>query len=190
MTYISQGLQKGNTALIVVVVVAVALLIGGFVAYTNNQQAPTTFPEVEKSVDMSEGENMMVEDGSEVMMDEETKVDIMTDPDSLTAVLADVSGGNSSGTGYVLRKDGKLTHMVVADLPDPEEGTVYEGWLVNKTPTLKFFSTGVLEQGDDGKYSVSYMSDNLYEGYNFVVITLETVVDETPEDHIIEGTAN
>jgi hypothetical protein len=40
----------------------------------------------------------------------------------------------------------------------------------------------------NGIYTLSYTADNEYSGYDDVVITLETKVDETPEDHILEGT--
>jgi len=53
----------------------------------------------------------------------------------------------------------------------------------------KFIDTGKLSKQKDGSYEVSYSSDNLYEGYDFVVITWEQVDDQKPEKHILEGTA-
>ena len=102
--------------------------------------------------------------------------------------LKDVSGGVSSGVAYILRENGSLSHRVEAKLPAPATGSVYEGWLVSKAPTLKFFSTGVMKK--EGEMSVlSYEADEEYLGYDEVVITLETKVDEIPEKHILEGTA-
>lgn len=112
----------------------------------------------------------------------------MNDNTSLRASLEDVSGGESTGVAYVLRKNGSLYHAVEAMLPMPEEGMVYEGWLVNPT-TDDYFSTGVMQESDSGKYTLSYMSQRDSEGYDFVVITLETIVDDTPELHVLEGTA-
>lgn len=114
---------------------------------------------------------------------------IEKDKDTLVANLVDVTNGNATGTGYILRKDGGLKHTVVANLPDPTEDDFYEGWLVQQEPTLKFFSTGIMEKDSDGKYSLSYQSHLVYEGFNFVVITLESIMDTTPEAHILEGTA-
>jgi len=191
VTLRKHNLQKGQGQIILVVVVVVLLLLGGFVYYTNNQRGQTTPPPEEKEqLDMDQGKNMMVESDETMVMEDDMKLSIMDDPDSLSGTLDDVTGGNSSGTAYVLRRDGKLWHTVTANLPDPTEGNVYEGWLVNKTPSLMFFSTGVLEKQADGTYTLSFMSDKLFEGYNFVVITEETVVDPTPEEHIIEGTVN
>ena len=191
MTLRKHNLQKGQGQIILVVVVVVLLLLGGFVYYTNTQIGQTTPPPEEKEqLDMEKGENMMVEKDETMMMEDDMKLSIMDDPDSLSSTLEDVTGGNSSGTAYVLRRDGKLWHTVTANLPDPSGGNVYEGWLVNKTPSLMFFSTGVMEKQADGTYTLSFMADKLYERYNFVVITVETVVDATPEAHILEGTVN
>lgn len=114
---------------------------------------------------------------------------IEADNDTLIASLIDVSGGDSFGTAYVLRKDGKLIHKVIASLPAPEGNNFYEGWLIQQEPTQKIFSTGVMTTNEDGRYVLEYQTGSTYEGYNFVVITLETVKDDTPEEHILEGTA-
>ncbi len=105
------------------------------------------------------------------------------------AELEDVSGGNSKGTGYISRGAKALSHEVMAELPDPVGTDFYEGWLVQQTPTLKFFSTGEMVKEDDGSYSLSFQSERRYEDYNFVVITLETLRDDVPEKHILEGLA-
>lgn len=110
----------------------------------------------------------------------------MDDADVLFAEIVDVSGGDSSGKAYVLRNEDGLKHYVEADLPAPEEGNVYEGWLVTKEPSLDFFSTGVMIV-KNGMYVLEYESEMSYEGYDEVVITLETKVDEIPEAHILEG---
>ena len=101
------------------------------------------------------------------------------------APLTAVDGSNSSGAGYRLFKDGKLYHAVMASMPDPREGNVYEGWLVQSSP-LQFFSTGVMQKKED-VWILEYTSDNEYPSYTKVVITEETVVDAKPEIHIIEG---
>ena len=189
MTLKLPNLQKGQGPIILAAVVVALLLLGSFVFYTNSQKGQTTAPAVEtEQTNMSEGKNMMVEKDETMMMDKNMMVSVMDNPDSLSETLKDVSGGSGAGMAYVLRREGKLWHTVTANLPDPRTGTVYEGWLVNKKPTLKFFSTGVMEKQEDGAYTLSFMSDNPYEGYNFVVITLETEVDATPEAHILEGT--
>jgi len=103
------------------------------------------------------------------------------------ATLTDVAGGDSSGVGYVSRDSDGLKHRVVATLPILEEGeSFYEGWLVRKSPTLEFFSTGEMKLVGS-EYRLDYTSENIWEGYDEVVITLENKRDEIPEKHIIEG---
>ncbi|MDA1337974.1 MAG: hypothetical protein O2871_01280 [bacterium] len=110
--------------------------------------------------------------------------------DALIADLVDVSGGSSTGMAYILRLNGvekRLQHSVTATLPELTNGNMYEGWLVKQKPELMFISTGVLEKNAEGIFTVEFSSTDLYEGYDFVVITEETIIDEKPEKHIIEG---
>jgi hypothetical protein len=106
--------------------------------------------------------------------------------DAQTAELAAVDGSNSAGIGYRLFANGVLKHAVVATMPAPTAGNVYEGWLVQTEP-LRFFSTGVMEQQEDGTWVLEHESGEEYPTYARVVITEETVVDATPERHVIEG---
>lgn len=104
-----------------------------------------------------------------------------------TASLVDVTGSGGSGTAYLLRTDTSLSHVVTAQLDAPDSGSVYEGWLVRNASAGEFFSTGVMELNSDGLYVLEFEADQSYEGYNNVVITVETVVDDKPEDHVLEG---
>jgi len=110
---------------------------------------------------------------------------IMSDPSLEAIILIAVDRSDSIGAGYRLIKDGKLYHSVMVQLPDPPTGQ-YEGWLVQPSP-LQFFSTGVLEKDEDGLWVIEYMSDQEFSEYYRVVITLETVIDATPEKHVLEG---
>lgn len=127
-------------------------------------------------------------------------VDIMSEPESSSgevewwaqqgtqvANLEDVSGNASTGTGYARRSEEGLLHMVRAKLADPEGENFYEGWLVRKTPILEFFSTGEMKLNTDGEYVLDFRSELAREGFDEVVITLETIRDDIPEQHILEG---
>lgn len=130
--------------------------------------------------------------GEDIMMKEKENIMMMAQQDSSSkkATLIDVSGGTGTGKAFVLRKGGKLYHTATGNLPDPKNGTFYEGWLAVKGANPpKFIDTGKLTKQKDGSYEVSYSSDNLYEGYDFVVITWEQIDDQKPEKHILEGTA-
>ena len=98
--------------------------------------------------------------------------------------LSDVSGGNSSGIATRKNESGVYTHTVLADLPDPQAGKFYEGWLVMGE---KVVSTGKFMIAKGG-YLLEYESSTDYSDYNMVVVTLEQKDDKTPEVHILEGT--
>jgi len=106
-------------------------------------------------------------------------------PDGIDKVdLSSVS--DIQGFGIATRKyeAGKFTHMVLADLPDPETGTFYEGWLVKGDDT--YIPTGKLTIAKGG-YLLEFQYPVDLSSYNKVVVTLEKTVDGTPEKHILEG---
>jgi hypothetical protein len=110
---------------------------------------------------------------------------LIKDPDTETTSLKAVDGSTSSGVAYRLFKNGEFNHLVIANLPDPENDNLYEGWLVQLDP-LEFFSTGVMEKSKEG-WVLIFTGDEEFSDYYRVVITEETVIDSLPEKHIIEG---
>ncbi|MBI2012251.1 anti-sigma factor [Candidatus Daviesbacteria bacterium] len=99
--------------------------------------------------------------------------------------------GNYSGSGTASRnfENGVFTHTVTANLADPAQGKFYEGWLVDKEPTLRFFSTGKLNK-EGGVYKLTFTANQDYPEHNDVVITEETEslgLDGKPEAHVLEG---
>ena len=105
------------------------------------------------------------------------------------AELKDVSKGEGSAIATRKLEDGVFKHMVLADLPDPEAGTFYEGWLVrgkSGDSNFAFISTGKLRIAKGG-YLLEFESKTDYSDYKGVVITLEKVDDKKPEIHILEG---
>jgi rhodanese-related sulfurtransferase len=114
--------------------------------------------------------------------------DISQNPATKQGSLVDVTGGAVTGTAYILRENGMIMHEVIAVLPDPESGAFYEGWLVSSGPQGGVISTGKMVKQSDGSWMLAFAADDEYEGYDFVVITLEKVEDANPEVHILEGT--
>jgi hypothetical protein len=93
--------------------------------------------------------------------------------------------------GIATRKqeNGTFIHVVLADLPDPEEGSFYEGWLVRGEvgdTDFDFISTGKMILAKGG-YLLEFESTTDYSDYPGVVITLEEAEDENPETHVLEG---
>ena len=114
-------------------------------------------------------------------------VEIPEDVDKAT--LKDVSGGDASGIATRKFENGRFSHTVLADLPDPESGLFYEGWLVRGREgdaDFAVLSTGKLKVAKGG-WIVEFQSTTDYSLYNSVVVTLEKTFDKTPEKHILEG---
>jgi len=99
------------------------------------------------------------------------------------AELSDVTGGSSTGIATRKYEEGKFTHAVLADLPEPAEGKFYEGWLVKGEEVV---STGRLRVAKGG-YLLEFESSTDYSDYKTVVVSEEEVADATPEKHILEG---
>lgn len=190
--------QKGSGAAALIVLLALA--VGGFLIFSainnsNDQNGNTNENLAVNNTSMQDAMNagIMIKDEGVMTKDEfdasEVREKVVRNSATLIANLVDVSGGDSYGKGYILRDEEKLYHYVEGNLPDPEGTNMYEGWLVKTQPELMFFSTGVMEKSTNETYTLTYVSEQISEGFDFVVITEETVIDEIPEKHIIEAVA-
>ncbi len=105
------------------------------------------------------------------------------------AQLKDVVGGDALGIATRNDENGTFIHVVLADLPSPEEGFFYEGWLVRGKEgddDFDYISTGKMRFAKGG-YLLEFESSTDYFDYQEVVITLEETEDGTPETHVLEG---
>lgn len=155
----------------IVIGLLVVALVGGFIYFRQNQTTDQEEPETRVP------ETLSVEDE----MEERFNMNIPEDVDR--AELSDVAGGDARGLATRQFDDGRFTHSVLADLPDPEEGKFYEGWLVDGD---NFMSTGRMRIAKGG-YLLEFESSEDLTSYNRVVVTLEDTDDETPEEHVLEG---
>ncbi len=142
--------------------------LAGFIYFRSRREAPE---------ELQVPQTLSVED----QLEQAFGFDIPEDVDK--AELKDVTGGNATGIATRKVDAGKFAHTVLADLPDPESGTFYEGWLVKDDNVI---STGRLRVAKGG-YLLEFQSATDYSEYNNVVITLEKVADSVPEKHILEG---
>jgi hypothetical protein len=183
--------MKNNAAIIVIFVAAIGILGVYFLVSSLDRSSEVETIQTTQVTESESQENNLQPEENGVMMAESIIDIVMNNPDSLTVKLEDVALGSvpRSGAAYILRSDNKLYHAVTAVLPDPPGTTFYEGWLVIKKPTLKFISTGDMVKDKDGMYKLEFSSEEPYEGYNDVVITLEKIKDDTPETHVLDGTA-
>src|SRR4030042_2825248 len=64
---------------------------------------------------------------SEQVFEEKFNIQIPDDVDK--ADLKEVEGSGGSGIATKIFEEGKFTHSELVDLPDPEPGYFYQGWL-------------------------------------------------------------
>lgn len=169
----------GKGSFIIVLLFVIAVLVGGVLYFNNVDEMDSN------NLDSSNDINKDDEASTEI--EDSMRSGITSNPDTLAGELFSVNSDQSSGTAYVLRSDETLNHLVNAFLPELSEDEFYEGWLVKEKPSLLFFSTGRFEMISEGQYQLAFSSENLYQGYNNIVVSRETVDDKTPEEHILEG---
>jgi hypothetical protein len=159
----------------IVIGFVILALLAGFI-YLRSQRAET--PD-----ELTVPQTLSVEDKFEEAFGVELPEDVER------AELSDVTGGESSGIATRKFDNGRFTHTVLADLPDPTSGAFYEGWLVRGAEgddNFGFISTGRMRIAKGG-YLLEFESATDYSEYSGVVITIEKVADTTPEEHILEG---
>lgn len=158
----------------IVIGLVILAALAGFIYFRSRQPTPE---------DLQVPQTLSVEEEIE----EAFKVEIPEDVDK--AELKDVVGGDASGIATRKFEGGKFTHTVLADLPDPEPGIFYEGWLVRGKEGDEDFhliSTGRMRTAKGG-YLLEFESSTDYTDHKNVVITQEKVADDIPEEHILEG---
>lgn len=115
---------------------------------------------------------------------------------SQTIKLNDVSGGTNSGSVTRSITEGLVIHTLQAQLPDPEEGYIYQSWLIrnNENPTRY----GILVKNEQAFYTFNteFKFDpadppfTTFETmHNTIVVSKESINDDDDiETKILEGT--
>lgn len=120
-------------------------------------------------------------------------------PNSASITLFDVTEGTSIGVSYSSAEEGIMYLFTQAQLSDPSGDDFYEGWIVEGTGEVK--STGVFYLKENG-YENKYINKSKDEKNPImarpeiptikpgtkIIITLETIRDDIPEAHVLEGT--
>ena len=109
--------------------------------------------------------------------------------DVLKVKLLDVVKEGLTGLATKDEQEGMTSYTVLVDLPDPEEGTFYEAWLVKKNEEGEdtYVSIGKLRVAKGGYLLEHDAYEEELKDYNMVIITREKVADSTPEEIILEG---
>ena len=152
----------------IVIGIVILVALAGFIYFRSRREAPE---------ELQVPQTLSVEDQLESAFDFNIPDDVEK------AELKDVSGGNATGIATRKFDAGKFTHAVLADLPDPEPDSFYEGWLVKDDSLI---STGRLRIAKGG-YLLEFQTSTDYSSYDNVVVTLERVADSVPEEHLLEG---
>jgi len=156
-----------------IIVAGVLIFVVGFIWFRGDK--PVEEVEAEPSTEIVE---LQPENIPSVSIGEPEQID-----------LVDVTGGGSTGISTRVIDSGVFRHTIKANLPDPEEGYFYEGWLVSKSP-FRFFSTGNMVTISTGEYVLEWFGEfgESYSNYTDVVITIEpNDGDPSPADHVLEG---
>lgn len=107
-------------------------------------------------------------------------------PFDFNAELEDVSGGDAAGYAGAYFNEGYRLYVLMTDLPHPEDGFFYEGWVVRESP-LSVISTGRADR-NLGDYVNSHQSEEDLTDHDLYVLTLEPDDgDPDPAEHIMEG---
>ena len=138
---------------------------------------------------MSRDDEMIVPEtlSSEQIFEEKFNIQIPEDADK--AELKTV--GDLDGSGIAIRKfeEGKFTHSVLVDLPDPEQGYFYEGWLAKGEEgeeNYAIVSTGKLRLAKGG-WMLDYTSAIDLSDHSKVIVSLEKTFDRNLESKVLEG---
>jgi len=159
----------------IVIGVGVLLLIGGLVFYwrqKSTKKEQIVVPAVQSVQDKIE---------------EKFKYQIPENVDK--AELKDVTGGNASAIATREYQNQKYSSTFLADLPDPEAGTFYQAWLVKGTQGQEGYS--IVSLGKlviaKGGWMIDFSSQKDYTSYDKVMVTKETIFDNTFEKTVLEG---
>jgi len=124
---------------------------------------------------------------SEETIEEKFNIQIPDNVDK--AELRDVGGAGGSGIATREFENGKFSHSVLVDLPDPEKGYFYQGWLAKGTEgegDYSLLSTGKLRLAKGG-WMLDYTSSKDLSDYPKVVVSLEKAFDNALEKKVLEG---
>ncbi len=156
------------------IVIGMVVVIGGGWYWLKK----TVKPEEKAAV----GNNMVVNERI-VRKYEEAKLGLSDNSEKIN--LSSV--GKIKGLGMAVREvSGEVfLHTILAELPDPEVGKFYEGWLVRESDKSVVYS-GRLELRKGG-WMLEYVGKKDLNDHKLVVVTLESKDDQKPETHILEG---
>lgn len=131
-------------------------------------------------------ESANVLSSTEEKIEETFNVEIPDDVEKIS--LEDQKDQDSTGIATRKYADETFTHSVLADLPDPDDGKFYQGWLVKgegeNEETKKTSKLRIAKGG----YLLEFESNQDLREYNKVIISEEAADDNQIEDVVLQST--
>jgi hypothetical protein len=162
-----------------IVIGAVVLLVLAGVIYVRNRNT---------NDDLKVPETQTQSSSTEKTLEDKFKINIPDDAPK--AELKATDGGDASGIATHSYKEGTYKLTVLADLPEPEPGKRYQGWIVKGeegSDDYNLISVGRLTTGKGG-YMLDYQSKNDYSDHSRIVISQETSQGtKIGETRVLEG---
>lgn len=109
--------------------------------------------------------------------------------ENYSAALEDVSNSGADGSAILqIAADKSALTLLVHNLPDPEESSFYEAFLVKVEP-LEIISLGKLAKDEvEQKYTLSYETPENLSSFNRVTVVLGSSDNKTnPPKNLLEG---
>lgn len=103
--------------------------------------------------------------------------------------LKDVEGKDAIAIATRSFSEGAFSLTILADLPVPEEGTYYQGWIIKGEEGYEDYAVLTLGRLSvaKGGYILDFEAAKDYSNYEKVVVSKETLADDMIEDTILEG---
>lgn len=161
-----------------IVIGLVVLVILGGVLYVRSKNANNDLKVPEVASDQTSVERTL---------EDKFKVDI---PDNAPkAELKAADGGDASGIATKKEEAGTNVITILADLPEPESGKVYQGWLVKGEEgedSYDIVSAGRLTSAKGG-YMLNFQSKADYSDHSKVIVSEEKPGSSKISKAVLEG---
>jgi hypothetical protein len=140
----------------------------------------------------TKGRNLQVPEqksAPEAEQEIEERFNVVLPEDAEKIQLKDKAGKDKVAIATRKYMDNTFSMTLLADLPTPEDGKYYQGWIVRGDEgenNYSIFSLGRLNVAKGG-FVVDFSSSKDYTNYNKVVVSLESTPDSQIEEIVLEG---
>lgn len=155
--------------ILIVAVLGVAIYLWGTRRRDLRVHEPTPTPSIQKEI--------------------EERFNVVLPEDAEKIQLKDTGGKDATAIATRTFSQGTFTVTVLADLPVPNKGEFYQGWIIKGEKgdkDYKVLTLGRLSVAKGG-YIVEFKASQDYSGYERVVVSRESIADREIEETVLEG---